>query len=89
VDGEEKRGIISMIINREAESKRMQIALRWALEYLESYDHVGTGSEPSAKDMRDYEEKLETIRTMVDVPRETKMTLREHFWPSEESDNHG
>jgi hypothetical protein len=57
----------------------MRLALRWAMEYLESYDHVGTGSSLPAKEMRDYEEKLETIRLMAELPRETKMKLGEHF----------
>lgn len=59
--------------------ERLQDALRWAMEYLESYDHAGTGPMPSAKDMREYDEKLETIRLMTGLPRQTRMKLSEHF----------
>lgn len=57
-------------------------ALRWALPFLEGYDHVGTGSNPPASVMREYDERLERIRMACGVQRlypEMKLHERSEF----------
>lgn len=63
-----------------AEVQALKAALTWAIEYLEGYDHTGTGSSPPESFLRDYEEKVETIRIMVGVERANpRWKLKEHF----------
>lgn len=55
-------------------------ALSWALEYLEGYDHVGTGSHPPETFLRNYEERLEIIRMMLGKQRQhPRWKLADHF----------
>lgn len=66
------------------EINELKAALRWTLDYLDSYDHVGTESAPPEKVYREFEERLERIRVMVGVERQSRIRLHDStsFVPS-------